>query len=174
MKGATIKLTDKQATELYNARCDLYHMISDLEDTVKPSVLGPIRRAIKALAPVLNPVHKADDQARKAVERQAKALRDLRDIESPGVYSTSISPNEQIRSLVNQRVRFVMLGAWVQEGKSDYKSKVYVSPTYGDAYEAFCESIDITGDTHHVFFEGVAVQGTDNNGEMIVELISGS
>jgi hypothetical protein len=47
--------------------------------------------------------------------------------------------------------------AWVQEGKREYRSDVYESPTMTELAMCFAESILVTGDERHIYLEGFTV-----------------
>lgn len=51
------------------------------------------------------------------------------------------------------RVRFVRYEGW--------ESEVYDNPTWGDVMKAMQASIEALDDFHHVFLEGLSVQGTE-------------
>jgi len=46
--------------------------------------------------------------------------------------------------------------AWVQEGQKPFKPTVIVNPTWYDLCGVANSAIDLTGDDHHIFFEGIS------------------
>jgi hypothetical protein len=71
------------------------------------------------------------------------------------------------------KVVFCHRYAWVQGGKSEYRSAVYESPTMVELAMCLAESILVTGDTHHIYLEGFTVDRKE--GEVtIVDIDAGS
>jgi hypothetical protein len=97
---------------------------------------------------------------------------DLANLEpdSAGYYYYSIgglarySCNKHPQTVIKGKVVFVVSDEFHFGTGRTYESRVHFNPTYEDALQALEESIRITGDEHHVFFEGLehlkTVRGT--------------
>lgn len=160
------------AADLYkldNVKCELHALINRLEDVVQKDVLKVISNATKAIDRVVGPLVSADEKAEVARREQVNKLG-LETKSSPARYSCNVNPQTVI---FNGMVVFEHTGAWVQPGKQRYKSAPIANPTYADAFRAFQEAIETTGDTHHVFFEGVSVLAL-MKGRKHVDICAGS
>ena len=58
-------------------------------------------------------------------------------------------------------------------GEKEYKSEVLTNPTYGTVLKHFDDAIALTGDDHHIFFEGLEARGK-RNGITKLEICAGS
>jgi len=67
---------------------------------------------------------------------------------------------------------FVYGNRWASEGK-EYKTKVLTNPTYGTVMKHFDKAIALTGDHHHIFFEGLT-EIKKHKGVTTYEIIAGS
>lgn len=143
-----ITLTSKQVDDLHNAKCDLHQVIETLSDVVKPAHLREITNVCTLINFILKPAYKADDKKEKALQKLAEPL----ETETIARYSTGFPPHVTI---CEGRARFVLTSGWTDPKEITYRSEIIDNPTYADAFEAFKQSIIVTKDTHHVFFEGV-------------------
>lgn len=162
-----IELTKKQLNEIENARIEIYHLRERLNGVVDPAVLRPMKRMWDALDPIFKPLHDAEEALRADLQDTIELLYP----DAPGVYSIDLMPKTKIHGIApNMKVVFTR-----EPFDGEYVSKSYTNPTYGDAFEAFCESIKVTGDDHHVFFEGVGIKKKKRGDDyVVVELFSGS
>lgn len=166
MTNRSIQLTEKQVHDLDNAKCELYQVVQSLKDVVKPVHLREINNAIVLIDFLLKPTYKAEAAALRNLHKQVSHLEEG----SMARWSVNEGPAEQI---CEGPVRFVRSSGWARSNEITYKSEVINNPTCGDAFQAFKQSIDVTGDTHHVFFEGVERIGAIDN-VTIYSLLSGS
>ena len=67
------------------------------------------------------------------------------------------------------KVRFSMRG----DDNRDYLSDIVINPTMMDAWKAFDDSIEVTGDDHHIFLEGLQPVGMAGD-TFIVTFVTGS
>jgi hypothetical protein len=166
-KPTAYEISTDDLTRLYNEKCELHALVDTLTGIVHPDHIKTLNKAIKVMDTMTKPMLDADDKERSAIRRKVNKMKLEQDI---AVYSTSADPTKVIHHGV---AVFEANDAWVQEGHKDYKSNPVVNPTVADAFKAFRESIQVTGDTHHVFFEGITKLGI-KNGVMHINLESGS
>lgn len=165
--NSDIRLTNKQFKDLDTAKCELYQVIQSLNGVVKVVHLHHIERMVALLDAAFKPAYKADEARHKAIQKEVARLR----LEKTGPARFSVSESPLAR-ICEGPVRFVRTSGWAQK-EITYKSDVAYNPTYEDAFKAFKQSIEFTGDKHHVFFEGVDRLGATDN-VAIYTLLSGS
>ncbi|TFG99687.1 hypothetical protein E4H12_01950 [Candidatus Thorarchaeota archaeon] len=179
LKGATVTLTDKQATDLYNAWVGTDIALRNIKPFMAPNIVNPLRLMLNTLDPILNPLLREQLDKQHRIFDAVDALTEERGLDaSVGTYACRHMPDKVIphAHATTAAARFVIRRDVPLRGNMFvYKSEQYLSPTYGDAFTAFCESIKVTGDTHHIFFENVIVASyLDIDGEILIDLISGS
>ncbi len=163
-------LTDDQVQALDDAKVDLYVFESNASGLLAPKQLEKLAKARKVIEDVLKPVYEADAAELDEMYKNATAVEHD---DSPAIWSCNHKPGALIPEVpADKPVRFVSMNSWVQDGKMEFKSKQYYSPTYADAFEAFQEAIGMTGDTQHIFFEGAVIHGTNGDGDMIIDIIA--
>lgn len=59
------------------------------------------------------------------------------------------------------KVRFNYCG-WLEEGHSEYVSDVLENPTWLDVAKLADEAIRVTGDTHHIYLEGIRIDTSNS------------
>lgn len=74
---------------------------------------------------------------------------------------------------VSGKVKFIDQYAWIQDDCKPYESEVVESPTWMEVCQLFNDAIHTTGDTHHVYLEGLFEVGV-NNGVKVVSFSTGS
>ena len=92
-------------------------------------------------------------------------------------YECAENPHRPVDNLdevpVTGKVKVVAPATWCNDAGENYESDILESPTYLELAVLANESIKVTGDRHHIFFEGVLVR-REEDGVKIVEMYFGS
>ena len=160
-------VTDEMVEALHNAHIKLFHLAVEVREHYHPKAMAVLDEVMETLANV---------KQVRAVSSLA-IWPQLRPFALNGaVWACHYSPSEIITN--NHDVRFTNESVLVEQQLRDTTNTKYISrrynvPTYGDAFEAFCESLALGGTWRRVF-EGVCIRGVDANGDLIVDIRNGS
>ena len=73
-------------------------------------------------------------------------------------YDNDDSPNDNLDEVaVVGATKIMWDNAWVQEDGTKFIPRVIENPTWLELAEVANEAIEVTGDNHHIYFEGIAL-----------------